>query len=1014
MPRIEYERLDTRLVIEPGEGDLVRLELRREDDVLLWTGETDPNSLAPPDLLSLLSLLPITPKVLWGRIRRLVLDVRRPELSGHPWEKWLGIATGPTRPFDTIVRVSSVRARVSQATFTVPLRVLLCDPPNPEPLQAQIRAVFGERSSERDARVALAFESAACSARDLMEPRSIPRNWPVVDILHLLNFPLAKVTQFDLSPNSEDFGSVGWLAQRLNAWQTRLLIVDAPPESTWRARQFASSLIDRGGPAVLVRLAGEPIPPLYDRLIHDMALDALNSASHQHTGSPSPKIDSLFLGGGREELTRVSAAAEAMLRESEAVVLRDLGNARAHDTLIGLPSDLADRFALHPSGRIALGRAASDYANWSYNISEFGGLIPMAESLNKIRVAMGHYLGSDVRLADDSPRHVNGSLWLEDKDKLNRVDAGSEILRVGSPYQFSVQIGPRDRAIPVYESSAFQEIPRVAGKRGVWIEVAVNGVGFDVRGAPVQELWLPFDEPTDRLWFSVVPTRPGAAMLRYTIYYRQNVVQSFRLGALTSSAAKPMRAEQRPRGALARAMHLPLDKLPAGTYVTRLEYEAVPIERADSLQERRVSLVVNATGAGRVITVKGKRYFFDCKPGVVDQRVSAAREVFFKGAVDKDGKEQPADWISRFGINEGINRKNLDELLPAMALAGWQMYDKVFSSDDRGKLLADLSEVDGKIDVAHTLLDDVVPWALMYDRRFTNKPAPGSRIATCTVALPDAEGALTAHDCGEAPACLLNHGISPENVACPLHFWGFRHQIEIPAKQAKTAANEEEESNEDNTQEAIASDSDFGTPAGQSSPPRLSAVLNSGLASATSHGDRLKAIRALNGRIWTPLETDATRVLQAMSDANLSVLYLFCHARGGIHDPEKIDPPVVEFGGAESVLRYSPDEIQARWKDEPLVIINGCDTAALTPDALSPFVLKFSRDCKAGAVIGTEIPLHELVAANVAERLLEHILAGEPVGSAVLRVRRELLAIGNPLGLAYTLYGTMEHVVRQA
>ena len=97
----------------------------------------------------------------------------------------------------------------------------------------------------------------------------------------------------------------------------------------------------------------------------------------------------------------------------------------------------------------------------------------------------------------------------------------------------------------------------------------------------------------------------------------------------------------------------------------------------------------------------------------------------------------------------------------------------------------------------------------------------------------------------------------------------------------------------------------------------------------------------------------------------------------------------------------------------PLVVLNGCNTAKFRPDALSPFIRHLMRDCEAAGVLGTEMPVFELLAGKVAIDFLGRFLNGEPAGPALLAVRRALMAGGNPLGLAYTLYAVSELKITQ-
>ena len=73
----------------------------------------------------------------------------------------------------------------------------------------------------------------------------------------------------------------------------------------------------------------------------------------------------------------------------------------------------------------------------------------------------------------------------------------------------------------------------------------------------------------------------------------------------------------------------------------------------------------------------------------------------------------------------------------------------------------------------------------------------------------------------------------------------------------------------------------------------------------------------------------------------------------------------------------------------PLVVLTGCHTAELTPQ--SP--------------VGTEITLEQPMAGEAAELLLGHFAGGEiGMGEALRRMRLDLLAKGNLLGLAFTAY----------
>ncbi len=92
-------------------------------------------------------------------------------------------------------------------------------------------------------------------------------------------------------------------------------------------------------------------------------------------------------------------------------------------------------------------------------------------------------------------------------------------------------------------------------------------------------------------------------------------------------------------------------------------------------------------------------------------------------------------------------------------------------------------------------------------------------------------------------------------------------------------------------------------------------------------------------------------------------------------------------------------------QSEPFVILNMCESAQVTP-SLSESFIHFFLTHGANGVIGTECPMTVEFAHPFAEMLLNEILAGREVGVALLNARRHFMELKNPLGLAYTLFGS--------
>lgn len=90
----------------------------------------------------------------------------------------------------------------------------------------------------------------------------------------------------------------------------------------------------------------------------------------------------------------------------------------------------------------------------------------------------------------------------------------------------------------------------------------------------------------------------------------------------------------------------------------------------------------------------------------------------------------------------------------------------------------------------------------------------------------------------------------------------------------------------------------------------------------------------------------------------------------------------------------------------PIVILNMCRSAQVMPGLSQGFVEFFLNRAGARGVVGTECPIPPGFADAFARELLPRLLGGETLGAALLASRQALVAAhGNPLGLAYTLWG---------
>jgi hypothetical protein len=90
--------------------------------------------------------------------------------------------------------------------------------------------------------------------------------------------------------------------------------------------------------------------------------------------------------------------------------------------------------------------------------------------------------------------------------------------------------------------------------------------------------------------------------------------------------------------------------------------------------------------------------------------------------------------------------------------------------------------------------------------------------------------------------------------------------------------------------------------------------------------------------------------------------------------------------------------------NHPLIILNACETGNLNPLYTAHFAAAFLKYGARGVVV-TECTVPDSFAADFAEQLYTHLLAGESLGESLLTTRRYFLEEHhNPSGLLYSMY----------
>ncbi|HEX4233645.1 MAG TPA: CHAT domain-containing protein [Caldimonas sp.] len=171
---------------------------------------------------------------------------------------------------------------------------------------------------------------------------------------------------------------------------------------------------------------------------------------------------------------------------------------------------------------------------------------------------------------------------------------------------------------------------------------------------------------------------------------------------------------------------------------------------------------------------------------------------------------------------------------------------------------------------------------------------------------------------------------------------------------------------------------------------------------------------------WTTTKTKRPRlglisrdkrddIVRALADASTDdqIVYFYCHAVSvGLDGPGGPDASTLELTDAKISLAElaldAPTSTPLRGK--PLVFLNACESAELSPAFYDGFVPYFMAKGARG-VVGTQCQTPALFAATWAERFFDRFLGGDPLGEVFLDLRREFLqSHGNPLGLLYAVH----------
>ena len=574
-------------------------------------------------------------------------------------------------------------------------------------------------------------------------------------------------------------------------------------------------------------------------------------------------------------------------------------------------------------------------------------------------------------------RHADATFYDGGKQKKHRVPDNIALV-VGEWYLFEVAVRTKRTGVPVREGKE-RSVVEPHQKDPVKLLVTLEADGFQLEDA-VQELVLPpTGDSTENAWFQLCPQHKSTgvhdlAMLRVRVYYKFNLLEIFTVhaeiaGKLADSTethfsypARTIQFDSRQREYIefddieARSMHIEVRRSGADYQLTftlesfggqELALTGATRLKAtdieDMLEQFRGKFESIATSETYLQGVKGRLGEFQ---NALHDLAKIGRRLWSRLFRDKPGSSLDV-----------IGRRLQREPLPAKSLI------QISVQEEAGQFL--------------------LPWSLLYDR-----PLPDAVYKT------EIDG-----------------------------FWGLRYPIEQRVANIRTETDAPIEVAgalrllfmlwEDfrNTQSQLDMMDNFKMRAGKkleiSKPPVTTkedfyqiAGTEAHILYFYTHGHTRHRLNHTDPHAWVRKWVAWYEELPEKEQESHKSLYeAYCNNRYEIDSSWiELSHGVLYLDEMEEHIRFLPGH--------PLVILNMCESAQIVPTLADSFV-KFFLDRNACTVIGTECPMTVEFAHPFAKCFFEGILAGRRVGEVLVDTRRHFMTEEkNPLGLAYTLFGS--------
>lgn len=589
---------------------------------------------------------------------------------------------------------------------------------------------------------------------------------------------------------------------------------------------------------------------------------------------------------------------------------------------------------------------------------------------------------TDVSLLQPDPVRLT-NLWLTEEvaGKVREVTA-DQVMVAQSPYTLHLQIGHRVASAMhavLFPDHIVREVLREHGRVDLEVVLFSPKDHFAVSQRH-STLTLPAFESSKELQLVITPQNPGLRQLRVCIYYQNVLLQSMVLQACVISEG----AEPPEDGRVTF-----LTDYVASTDLTLLEELPVPDLSIFTNQTPQGDhwLGVFAAGESAKLQLRSGAMHTFANDNLKNQ-LGPLREIL-QEISDRVPYTPPWDDFETYFVK--------------LAIAGWNLYHFLFQEiclpggDNQTDHSEDLSSP-SVVSIARCHLNcEAIPWGGLYDLYLdTEQP---DLIELCSVFKGQLAGQQDLLDdpeaCRKNGACpLAGEEEQADLTVCPFGFWGFLHQIgqplqfvdptpinQLPEEIKKTHFNE--------TSFLVSAQQD---------KLRLVFATGPGLDDVEDHR---REIESLSDQIEVVSKDDRQLILREMRFGGYHFYYFYCH--GDVED-DNFKLRLESGGNIVPITAKTLDRRKYHWRvPQPLVILNGCETVADKPNIVNGF-LSTLRNIGASGIVGSEVEIYTSLARTFGCSVLEHMLGGQSVGQAFLKVRRQLLRQYNPLGLVYTLH----------